>query len=63
MTTHRLARIYKLGTRWHWTLILAGPGDASHAHVYQGHEATWALALATFKFVDFIHGAELDNLA
>lgn len=61
MTTHRLARIWKQGQRWHWYLLLAGPGDASHAHVYQGDEPTFRLAVASFKWADFYHGKELDN--
>ncbi len=60
MTTHRLARIWKQGKRWHWYLIIGPVGDANGAHVYQGDEPTWGLAWAEFQFADFQHGHELD---
>jgi len=52
MTTHRLARIWKEGARWHWYLLIAGPGDASHARVWQGDEPTWNLARLAFLRAD-----------
>ncbi len=55
MTTHRLARIYKMGNRWHWTLILAGPGEASHARVYQGDEYSWRLAFESLKWSELLN--------
>lgn len=61
MTTHRLARIWKQGKRWHWYLLIGPVGQANGAHVYQGDEATWRLAFNSFRFYDFLHGHELDN--
>jgi hypothetical protein len=61
MNARRLARIWKEGKRWHWSLILAGPGDASHARVYQGTASSWRYALIDFQWADFLHGKELDN--
>jgi hypothetical protein len=61
VTTHRLARIWKQGRRWHWSLVVCYHSDAPHAHIYQGDAPSWREALADFKFADFVHGAELDN--
>lgn len=61
MTTHRLARIWKEGSRWHWYLIIAGPGEASHARVWQGDEPTWGLAWAMFEFADIFWNLGLDT--
>ncbi len=55
MTTHRLAKIWKEKGRWHWYLILAGPGDASHARVYQGDEYSWRLAVESLKWSELLH--------
>jgi hypothetical protein len=61
MTTHRLARVWKENKRWHWYLILAGPGDASHARVWQGDEPTWKLAMASIAWYDFLRSQRLTS--
>ncbi len=61
MDTHRLARIWKEGSWWHWSLVIAVPGDASHARVWQGRAPTWRLAFLDFRLVDTAYGQVLDS--
>lgn len=51
--THRLAKIKKVGNRWHWYIVLHG--SHGQAHVYSGDEPTFRLALASFVFADYVH--------
>lgn len=52
MTTHRLARIWKEGNRWHWYLVVGLPGHDAYARVWQGDEPTFALAKESFILTD-----------